>query len=79
MITMFQWGLHPIYVKYTVTAGFYLFFLSLGKPTARTGIATWTNASIDADFLQEVPFGVSIFAKEFLGVIFASKKNEKLF
>jgi hypothetical protein len=31
------------------------------------------NASIDADFLKEVPFGVSIFAKKFLGVIFAPK------
>jgi hypothetical protein len=25
------------------------------------------NASIDADFLKEVPFGVWIFAKKFLG------------
>jgi hypothetical protein len=37
------------------------------------------NASIDADFLQEVPFGVSIFAKKFLGVIFASKKMKNCF
>jgi hypothetical protein len=29
------------------------------------------NASIDADFLKEVPFGVSRFAKKILGVIFA--------
>jgi hypothetical protein len=31
------------------------------------------NASIDADFLKEVPFGVSRFAKKILGVIFAPK------
>jgi hypothetical protein len=31
------------------------------------------SASIDADFLKEVPFGVSRFAKKILGVIFAPK------
>jgi hypothetical protein len=31
------------------------------------------NASIDADFLKEVPLGVSKIAKTFLGVIFAPK------
>jgi hypothetical protein len=31
------------------------------------------NASIDADFLKEVPFGVSRFANKILGVIFAPK------
>jgi hypothetical protein len=32
------------------------------------------NVSIDADFLQEVPFGGLDICKEILGVIFASKK-----
>jgi hypothetical protein len=38
------------------------------------------NASIDADFLDKKPFGVSGFAKEILGVIFAPnlKKNSLL-
>jgi hypothetical protein len=31
------------------------------------------NASIDADFLKKVPFGVSKFAKNILGVIFAAQ------
>jgi hypothetical protein len=31
------------------------------------------NASIDADFLKEVLFGVSRFEKKILGVIFAPK------
>jgi hypothetical protein len=32
------------------------------------------NASIDADFLKEVPFGgLEVYAKKFLGVIFAPK------
>jgi hypothetical protein len=60
-------------VKYTVTGGVYLFFI-LPDPYSPNGNSHLDhNASIDADFLKEVPFGVSRFAKKILGVIFAPK------
>jgi hypothetical protein len=80
MITMFQWGLHPIIIReiysYRRSLPFLFILRQAYSPNGNSHLDQ--NASIDADFLQEVPFGVSIFAKEFLGVIFASK-NEKLF
>jgi hypothetical protein len=64
----------PIYVKYTVTKTVYHFFIILGHAYSPNGNSQLDhNASMDADFLKAVPFGVSIFAKKFLGVIFALK------
>jgi hypothetical protein len=60
-------------VKYTVTGGVYVIFI-LREPYSPNGKRHLDhNASIDADFLKEVPFGVSRFAKKILGVIFAPK------
>jgi hypothetical protein len=54
-------------VKYTVTGGVYLLFI-LPEPYSPNGKRHLDhNASIDADFLKEVPFGVSRFAKKILG------------
>jgi hypothetical protein len=50
------------------------FFFILRHAYSPNGISNLDhNASINADFLNEVPFGVWIFAKKFLGVIFAPK------
>jgi hypothetical protein len=68
-------------VKYTVTGGVYLLFLFLGKPelySPNGNSRLDRNASIDADFLKEVRFGVSMFAKKVLGVIFAPKIKTRL-
>jgi hypothetical protein len=68
----------PIYVKYTVTKVVYLLFIhpDLYSPNGNSHLDQ--NASIDADFLKEVSFGVSRFAKKLLRVKF-SPKIEKNF
>jgi hypothetical protein len=54
-------------VKYAVTKSVYLFFIlpDLYSPNGNSHMDQ--NASIDADFLRVVPFGVSRFAKKILG------------
>jgi hypothetical protein len=69
-----QWGLLPIYVKYTVTRGTHVFiFLSFHSPghySPNRKSYLDHNASVDADFLNEVPFrGVEIFKTNFKGHI----------
>jgi hypothetical protein len=50
------------------------FFFILREPYSPNGNSHLDhNASIDADFLKKVPFGVSRLAKKILGVIFAPK------
>jgi hypothetical protein len=57
---------------------FTISFFFLGKPYSPNGNSHLDqNASIDADFLKKVPFGVSRFAKKIVGVKFASKKFKK--
>jgi hypothetical protein len=74
MITIGSVGSAPIYVKYTVTGGVYLFLFILPDLYSPNGNSHLDhNASIDADFLRVVPFGVSRFAKKILGVKFAPK------
>jgi hypothetical protein len=74
MITIGSVGSAPhTYVKYTVTKGVYLFFILRQAYSPNGNSHLYHNASIDADFLKEVPFGVSRFAKKILGVIFAPK------
>jgi hypothetical protein len=69
----------PICVKYTVTRGVYLFLFILPDPYSLNGNSHLDhNASIDADFLKEVPLGVSKFAKKNLGVIIAPQDWKKL-
>jgi hypothetical protein len=69
-----EWGLLPICVKCTVTRGIYLsFFHSYGTLLLERNSHLDHYASIDADFLKEVPFGVLRPAKKILGVIFAPK------
>jgi hypothetical protein len=73
MITIGSVGLLPIYVKYTVTGGVYFFFI-LPDPYSPNGNSHLDhNASIDADFLKEVPFGGLEICKENFRVIFAPK------
>jgi hypothetical protein len=61
-------------VKYTVTGGVYIFyFYSSGTYSPNGNSQLDHNASIDADFLKEVPFGVSRFAKKFQGSYLPSK------
>jgi hypothetical protein len=65
-------------VKYTVTGGVQLFILP--EPYSPNGTSHLDhNASIDADFLKEVPSGVLRFGKKILGVIFVPKIEEKIF
>jgi hypothetical protein len=60
-----QWGLISIYVKYTVTGGVYPFSFILREPYSPNGNSHLNhNASIDADFLKEVPFGDVEICKE---------------
>jgi hypothetical protein len=50
------------------------FFLFFDKPTARTGIASWTTVPQSAQiFSRKCLLRVWIFAKKVLGVIFAPK------
>jgi hypothetical protein len=68
-----------MYVKSTVTGGFNLFFFILREPYSPNGKRHLDhNASIDAHFLQEVPFGMSRFAKKIVRVIFAPKNWKKI-
>jgi hypothetical protein len=56
-------------MKYTVTGDVYVYFILLEpySPNGRRHLDH--DASIDADFLKEMPLGVSRFAKKILGVI----------
>jgi hypothetical protein len=66
-------------VKYTVTPGVYPFFI-LPEPYSPNGNSQVDhNASIDADFLKEVPFGdVEICKENFRGHICSSKLKKFL-
>jgi hypothetical protein len=79
MITIGLVGSAPIYVKYTVTGGVYLFFI-LREPYSPNGNSHLDhNASIDADFLKEVPFGgVEICKENFRGHICPQKLKKIL-
>jgi hypothetical protein len=71
MITIGSVGSAPHIREYTVTKSVYLFFILQHAYSPNENSQLDHNASIDADFLKEVPLGVWIFAKKFLGVIFA--------
>jgi hypothetical protein len=54
------------------------FSLILPKPYSPNGNSHLDyNASIDADFLKEMPLGVLTFDKKILGVIFTPKIEKK--
>jgi hypothetical protein len=61
----------PIYVRFTVTGGVYLFVFILREPYSLNGKSYLDhNASIDADFLKVVPIGgVEICKETFMGQI----------
>jgi hypothetical protein len=73
MIIIGSVGSAPHVVKYTITRKVFTFCI-LPEPYSPNGNSHVDhNTSIDADFLEEVPFGMSKFAKKILGVIFAPK------
>jgi hypothetical protein len=79
LITIDSVGSAPHMVKYTVNRGVYLLFI-LPEPYS----PNWNshldhNASIDADFLNEVPFGsVEICKEKFRGHICPLPENENI-
>ena len=69
----------PIYVKYTVSGRFYLFFILLESYSSNGNSYLDHHASIDADFLKEVLFGGVDIGKEIFRGHICPQKLKKNF